>query len=92
VKQSVIIRVIKSRRVRCARNVACIGEMRSASSVLVGKPEGKRPLGRPKRSWENNIRMDLTEVGWKDVDWIHLAHTMEQWLAVVNTAMNHGVP
>jgi hypothetical protein len=55
---------------------------------LVVKPEGKRPLRRPKHRWEENIRMDLREVGWEIVDWIHLAQDRDQWLAVVNTVMN----
>ena len=58
-----IVRVIKSRRMRLAGHVACMGEGRGVYRVLVGKPEGKRPLGRPRRRWENNIRMDLQEVG-----------------------------
>jgi hypothetical protein len=59
-----IIRVIKSRRLRWAGNVACMGEGRGAYRVLVGRPEGRRPLGRPRRRWEENIKMDLQEVGW----------------------------
>jgi hypothetical protein len=67
-----IIRIIKSRRMRWAGHVARIGEKRNACRLLVGKPEGKRPLGRPRRWWVANIRMDLGEVGWGDVDWIDL--------------------
>jgi hypothetical protein len=63
-----IIRIIKSRRMRCAGHVARMGEKRGAYRLLVGKPEGKRPLGRPTRRWVDNIRMDLGEVGWGDVD------------------------
>jgi hypothetical protein len=66
--------------------------MRNAYSILVGKSEGKRPLGRSKRRWENNIRMDLSEIGWKGVDWIHLTLGRDQWLAVVNTVTNFWVP
>jgi hypothetical protein len=55
--------------------------------IVVGKPEGKRPLGRPRRSWEDNITMDLRETGWEIVDWIHLAQDRDQWQAVVNTVM-----
>jgi hypothetical protein len=63
------IRIIKSRRTRWAGHVARMGEKRNAYRLLVGKPAGKRPLGRPRRSWVDNIRMDLGEVGWGDVDW-----------------------
>jgi hypothetical protein len=55
---------------------------------LVGKPEGKRPLGRSRRRWEDNIRMDLREIGWEGVDWKHLAQDRDQWRAVVNKIMN----
>jgi len=68
-----IVRVIKSRRMKWAGHVARIGEERGAYRVLVGKPEGKRPLGRPRRRWVDNIRMDLQEVGYGSVDWIGLA-------------------
>jgi hypothetical protein len=67
-----IIRIIKSRRMRWAGNIARMGEKRSAYRLLVGKPEGKRPLGRSRRRWVDHIRMDLGEVGWGDVDWIGL--------------------
>jgi hypothetical protein len=73
-----IIIIIKSRRMRWARHVARIGEKRNAYRLLVGKPEGKRPLGRPRRRWVVNIRMDLGEVVWGDVDWIGLAQRQEQ--------------
>jgi hypothetical protein len=68
-----IIRIIKSRRMRWAGHVARMGEKRNAYRLLVGKPEGKRPLGRPRRRWVDNIRMDFGEVGRGDVDWIDLA-------------------
>jgi hypothetical protein len=68
-----IIRIIKSRRMRWAGYVARMGEKRNAYRLLVGKPEGKRPLGRPRRRWVDNIRMDLGEVGWGDEGWICLA-------------------
>jgi hypothetical protein len=68
-----IIRIIKSRRMRWADHVARMGEKRNAYRLLVGKPEGKRPLGRPRCRWVDNIRMDRGEVGWSDVDWIGLA-------------------
>jgi hypothetical protein len=58
----------------------------------VGKPEGKRPLGRPRRKWVDNIRMDLGEVGWSDVDWIDLAQDRITWRALVNSVLNLRVP
>jgi hypothetical protein len=67
-----IIRIIKSRRMRWAGLVARMGKKRNAYRLLVGKPEGKRPLGRPKRRWVNNIKMVLLEIGWGGVDWIGL--------------------
>jgi hypothetical protein len=66
--------------------------MRNLSSVLVGKPEGKRPFGRPRYRWEDNIRMDLREIVWKGVNWMHLAQDRDQWRPVVNTVMNIRVP
>jgi hypothetical protein len=75
---SPIIRVIKSRRMRWAQHVACMGEMRNAYNILFGKPEGKRPLGRPRRRRKANIRMDLRETGWEGVDWMHLAQDRDQ--------------
>jgi hypothetical protein len=68
-----IVRVIKSRRMRCAGHVARMGEERSVYRVLVGKPEGKRPLGRPRRRWEDNIKMDFPEVGGGRGNWMELA-------------------
>jgi hypothetical protein len=68
-----IIRIIKSRRMSWAGHVARMGEKRNAYRLLVGMPKGKRPLGRPRRRWVDNIRMDLGDVGWSDVDWIGLA-------------------
>jgi hypothetical protein len=68
-----VIRVIKLRRIRAAQNAARVGEMRNAYKILVGKPDGTRPRKRPRRGWKDNIRMDLTERAWKDVDWIHVA-------------------
>jgi hypothetical protein len=68
------------------------GEKRNAYRILVGKPEGKRPLGRPRRRWVDNIRMDLGEVGWGDVDWIDLAQDRNRWRAVVNSVLNLRVP
>ncbi|KAJ4449015.1 hypothetical protein ANN_00409 [Periplaneta americana] len=83
-----IIRNIKSRRLRWAGHVARMGESRNAYRVLVGRPEGKRPLGRPRRRWEDNIKMDLREVGYDDRDWINLAQDRDQWRAYVTAAMN----
>jgi hypothetical protein len=67
-------------------------EKRNAYRLLVEKPEGKRPLGRPSRKWEDNIRMDLGEIGWGDVDWIGLAQDRDKWSALVNSVMNLRVP
>jgi hypothetical protein len=83
-----IIRRIKSRRVRWAGHVARMVEGRKVYRVLVGKPEGKRPLERPRRRWENGIKMDLREIGWCGVEWIHLAQDRDRWRAVVNAVMN----
>ncbi|KAJ4448691.1 hypothetical protein ANN_00081 [Periplaneta americana] len=83
-----IIRNIKSRRLRWAGHVARMGESRNAYRVLVGRPEGKRPLGRPRRRWEGNIKMDLREVGYDDRDWINLAQDRDRWRAYVRAAMN----
>jgi hypothetical protein len=68
-----IIRMVKSRRMRWAGHVARIREKRNAYRILVGKPKGKRPLGRPRRRWVDNIKMDLREIGWDGIDWIDLA-------------------
>jgi hypothetical protein len=87
-----IVRVIKTRWMRWAGNVARMGEVRGAYDILVGRPEGRRPLGRPRRRWEDNIKMDLREIGFGDVDWIHLAHDRDRWRALVNTVMNLRVP
>jgi hypothetical protein len=69
-----------------------MGEKRNAYRLLVGKPEGKRPLRRPRRRWVDNIRMDLWEVGWADVDWIGLAEDRNVWRALVNSVLNLRVP
>jgi hypothetical protein len=87
-----IITIIKSRRMRWAGHVARMGETRNAYSILVGKPEGKSPLGRPRRRWEDNIRMDLREMGWGGMYWIGLALKRDQWRALVKTVMNLWVP
>ncbi|KAJ4435351.1 hypothetical protein ANN_17964 [Periplaneta americana] len=83
-----IIRNIKSRRLRWAGHVARMGESRNAYRVLVGRPEGKIPLGRPRRRWEDNIKMDLREVGYDDREWINLAQDRDQWRVYVKAAMN----
>jgi hypothetical protein len=83
-----IIRQIKSRRMRWARHVARMGEERKLYKILVGKPQGKRPLGRLRRRWEDGIRMNLMETGLEGVDWIRLAQDRERWRAVVSVVMN----
>jgi hypothetical protein len=82
------IRQVRSRRMRWAGHVARMGEERKMYKVLVGKPEGKRPLGRPKRRWEDGVRMDLREIGLVSVDWIRLAQERDRWRAVVSAVMN----
>jgi hypothetical protein len=69
-----------------------MGEKRNAYRLLVGKPEGRRPLGKPRHRWLDNIRMDLVEVGWGDVDWIGLAQDRGRWRALVNSVLNLRVP
>ena len=83
-----IIRVIKSRRLRWAGHVAHMVESRGAYRILVGKPEERRPLERPKRRWEDNIKMDLTDVAWDGMEWIDLAQDRESWRALVNEVVN----
>jgi len=77
---------------RWAGHVACLGERRGVNRVLVGKPEGKRPFGRPRRRWEDNIKMGLQEVGCGGMDWIDLAQDRERRRAFVNAVMNLRVP
>jgi hypothetical protein len=81
-----IIRMIKSRRMRGA------GEKRIAYRILLEKPERKRPLGRPRRRWVNNIKIDLRKIGWDGMGWIYLTQDTDQWRAFVNTVMNLRVP
>ena len=87
-----IVRVIKSRRMRWAGHVMNMGERTGISRILVGKPEGKRPLGRRRHRWENNIKMDLLEVGCGGMDWIKLAEDSDRCWALVNVVMNLWVP
>jgi hypothetical protein len=86
-----IVRMIKS-RMRWAGHVACMGEGRGFQRVLLGRPEGKRPLGRPRCKWEDNIKMDLRETGIDGVNWIQLAQGRVQWQASVDMVMNLWVP
>ena len=86
------MRVIKSRRMRWAGHVARMGEERGVYRVLVGKPEGKRPLGRPRHRWMDNIRMDLREVGCGYMDWIGRAQDRDRWRKLVSAVMNLRVP
>ena len=86
------VRVIKSRRMRWVRHVARTEEGRGVHKVLVGKPEGKRPLGRPRRKREDNIKMDLQEVGRGCGYWMELAQDRDRWRTLVSTVMNCGVP
>jgi hypothetical protein len=83
-----IVRAIKSRWMWWVGHVTRMGEGRSVYRVLVGRPEGKRPLGRPRRRWEDNIKMDISEIGIDGAYWIQLAQDRVQWRACVNTVMN----
>jgi hypothetical protein len=87
-----IIRVIKPRRLRWMGHVTCMGEGRGVCRVLVGKPEGKRLLGRPRHRWEDNIKLDLREIGINRANWIWLTQDRVQWQAFVNMVMNFQVP
>jgi hypothetical protein len=85
------IRVIKLRTMRWTGHVAHISEGRGAYRILVGRREGRRPLGRPRRRWEDNVKMDL-QVGWGGMDWIDMAQDRDRWRALVNAVMNLRVP
>jgi hypothetical protein len=87
-----IVWVVKSRRMRWAGHVVCMGEERGVHRVLVGKPEGKRPLERPRRRWEDNIKTDVQEVGGGRGDWKELAQDRDRWRALVSTLKNPRVP
>jgi hypothetical protein len=88
----IIIRIIKSRRMRWPGHVARMGEKRNMYRLLVGKPEGKRPLGRRRRGWIDNIKMDLLDIGLSVVSWIGLAQDKYRWRALVNSVLNLRVP
>ena len=88
----IVLRVVKSRRMRWAGHVARMGEDRGVHRVLVGKPEGKSPLGRPRRRLEDNIKMDLQEVGGGRGDWMELAQDKDRWWALVGTVREFRVP
>ena len=87
-----IVHVIKLRIMRWAEHVAHMGERRGVCRLLVGKPEGKRPLGRPRRRWEDNIKMDLQEVECGGMGWIELAQDRDRWQTLVNAVMNFRFP
>jgi hypothetical protein len=87
-----IVRVVKSRRMRWPGHVACMGEDRGVHRMLVGTPEGNRQLKRPRRRWEDNIKMDLQEVGGDRGDWMELAQDRDRWQALVGTVRNFRVP
>jgi hypothetical protein len=87
-----IVRVIQSRRMRWAGHVARKGEGKGVYRVLVGRPKGKRPLGRHRCRWEDNVKLDLREIGLDGANWIHLAQDRVQWRVCVNTVMNIRVP
>ena len=87
-----IVRVIKSRRLRWAGHVTRMEEGRSAFKILTGKPTGKIPLGRHRRRWEDNIRMDLEEIGINAENWVDSAQDRNYWRTLVNSALNLWVP
>jgi hypothetical protein len=87
-----IIQVIKSKRLRWAGHVACVGERWGAYMALVGKPEVRRPFGRPRHRWEDNIKMDIQEIGWGTINWIDLAQDRDRSRAIMSMVMNLWVP
>jgi len=87
-----IVRMVKSRRMRWAGHVASMGDGRDVHRVLMGKPEGKRSLGRPRRRWEDNIKMNLQEVGGGCGDWMELVQDRDRWRALVSAVMNFRGP
>jgi hypothetical protein len=86
------VRVIKSIRMRWAGHVMCMGESRGIHGVLVGKPDGERPMRRPRCRWEDNINVDLQEVECEGMDWIEIAQNRDSWTALVNAVTNFWVP
>jgi hypothetical protein len=89
---SIVIRMIKSRKIRWAGHVARMEENGNAYGIFVGYPEGKRPLGKPRRSWMDEIKMNLRDIEWDGVDMVDLAQDRDQRRALVNTVMNLRVP
>jgi hypothetical protein len=87
-----MIRMIKSKRMGWAGHVTRMREKRNGYRILEEKLEGKTPLGRPRRRWEDNIKIDLREIGWDGIDWIDVAQDRDKWRALVNTVMNLRVP
>jgi hypothetical protein len=87
-----IIRMIRSRRMRWTGHVARLGEKRNPYMILVGKTEGRKPLGRPRYGWVDNNKIDLRKIEWNDMDWNHLAQDRDQWRPLVNMVMNLLVP
>jgi hypothetical protein len=86
-----IIKMIKSSRMRLEGHVARMGERKNAYRILVGKPERKRPLGRPRHRWMDNVKMDLREIGWDGMDGLDLTQEKDQWRALISTVMNPRV-
>ena len=87
-----IVRVIAYKIMAWAGHLACRDENRGVYRAVVRKPGGKRPLGRPRRRWQDNIKMDIQDVGWRGMDWIELAQDRDRWRALVNAVMNIRVP
>jgi hypothetical protein len=87
-----IIRIMKQKRTRWAGHIARMEEKKNTYRLLVGKPVGKMLLRKPRRRWVDNIRMDLVEVGWGDMDWIGLAQDRDRWIALLNSVLNLRIP